>query len=98
MLNEVCVLMPGNVQEDFFWALIELSPLRSEKVVRALRDFLVLGYTRKEVCEKYNVSYGYFSVALKRVRHVNNIIYRLMHDCISEASCRDRKTNNIDMS
>ncbi|EOY9084418.1 PapB/FocB family fimbrial expression transcriptional regulator [Escherichia coli] len=45
------MLIPGRVTEDFFWLLIELSPLRSEKVIRALRDFLVLGYTRKEVCE-----------------------------------------------
>ncbi|EFB8334500.1 PapB/FocB family fimbrial expression transcriptional regulator [Escherichia coli] len=90
------MLIPGKVPEDFFWALIELSPLRSEKVVRALRDFLVLGYTRKEACEKYGVSYGYFSVALKRIRHVNNIIYQLMHSYISESSCKDRERNKSD--
>ena len=72
------MLIPGKVPEDFFWALIELSPLRSEKVVRALRDFLVLGYTRKEVCEKYSVSYGYFSVALKRIRHIDDIVCQLV--------------------
>ncbi len=80
------MLIPGKVSEDFFWTLVELSPLRSEKVVRALRDFLVQGYTRKEVCEKYGVSYGYFSVALKRIRHVNNIICQLMHSYILESS------------
>ena len=72
------MLIPGKVPEDFFWALIELSPLRSEKVVRALRDFLVLGYVRKEVCEKYGVSYGYFSVALKRIRHTDDIVCQLV--------------------
>ncbi|EFH5765124.1 transcriptional regulator [Escherichia coli] len=89
--------MPGKVPEDFFWALMELSPLRSEKVIRALKDFLVFGYTRKEVCERYGVSYGYFSVALKRTRHVNNIIYQLMHSYISESSCKDRERNKSDM-
>lgn len=72
------MLIPGKVPEDFFWALIELSPLRSEKVVRALRDFLVMGYTRKEACERYSVSYGYFSVALKRIRHIDDIVCQLV--------------------
>ncbi|ENH2643559.1 transcriptional regulator [Escherichia coli] len=90
------MLIPGKVPEDFFLALMELSPLRSEKVIRALKDFLVFGYTRKEVCERYDVSYGYFSVALKRTRHVNNIVYRLMHSYISEPSCKDRERNKSD--
>lgn len=46
------VLIPGKVDERRFWLLIELSPFRSEKIVRALRDFLVMGYNRKEVCVK----------------------------------------------
>ncbi|EHC4980548.1 transcriptional regulator [Escherichia coli] len=77
----VKVLIPGRVTEDFFWLLIELSPLRSEKVIRALRDFLVLGYTRKEVCERYKVSYGYFSLAFKRIRYIEDIICRAIQCC-----------------
>ncbi len=72
------MLTPGKVPEELFWLLMELSPLRSEKVICALKDFLVLGYTRKEVCEKYKVSYGYLSLALKRVCHVDNITCQLM--------------------
>ncbi len=72
------MLIPGKVPERLFWVLMELSPLRSEKVIRALKDFLVLGYTRKEVCEKYEVSYGYFSVALKRIRHVDDVVCQLV--------------------
>ncbi|EKY5157510.1 transcriptional regulator [Escherichia coli] len=87
------MLIPGKVPEEFFWTLIELSPLRSEKVIRALRDFLVLGYTRKEACERYDVSYCYFSVALKRIRHVNEIICQLIHGYISESSCWSIKNN-----
>lgn len=67
-------LIPGEISESHFWLLIELSPIRSEKVVRALMDFLVLGYTRGEACEKYKVSLSYFSVSLKRLTHVNNIV------------------------
>ncbi|HAV8844519.1 TPA: transcriptional regulator, partial [Escherichia coli] len=36
-------------------------------------DFLVLGYTRKEVCEKYHLSGGNFSVALRRIMHVDGV-------------------------
>ena len=41
------VLIPGKVDERRFWLLIELSPFRSEKIVRALRDFLVYGIQPK---------------------------------------------------
>ncbi|ENA5974120.1 transcriptional regulator [Escherichia albertii] len=70
--------MPGEVPEDFFWLLIELSPFRSEKIICALRDFLVLGYTRREVCEKHNISYSYFSLAFKRLRHVNEVVCQII--------------------
>ncbi|HFO4494039.1 TPA: PapB/FocB family fimbrial expression transcriptional regulator [Escherichia coli] len=72
------MLIPGKVPEESFWLLMELSPLRSEKVIRALKDFLVLGYTRKEVCEKYEVSYGYLSLALKRTRHIDDVVCQLV--------------------
>ncbi|HAX9584600.1 TPA: transcriptional regulator [Escherichia coli] len=66
-------LKAGEVSESLFWLLVELSSLRSEKTIRALNDFLVLGYTRKEVCEKYHLSGGNFSVALRRIMHVDGI-------------------------
>ncbi len=54
--------------------LIEISPLHSEKVICALHDFLVFGYTRREVCDKYNVSLSYFSIALGRISHVSHVV------------------------
>ncbi|MCI3086820.1 adhesin biosynthesis transcription regulatory family protein [Escherichia coli] len=66
-------LKAGEVSESLFWLLVELSSLRSEKTIRALDDFLVLGYTRKEVCDKYHLSGGNFSVALRRIMHVDGI-------------------------
>lgn len=74
------VLTPGKVSESLFWLLVELSPLRSEKVILALKGFLVLGYTRREVCDEYKVSYGYFSVALRRIRHVSDVIGELVRN------------------
>lgn len=66
-------LKPGEVSEFLFWLLIELSSLRSEKAIRALSDFLILGYTRREVCEKYHLSGSHFSVALRQLMRVNDL-------------------------
>ncbi|WP_077768938.1 PapB/FocB family fimbrial expression transcriptional regulator [Escherichia coli] len=45
---------------------------------------MVSGYTRREVCDKYNVSLSYFSIALGRISHVNHVVSSL-------ASYYDRK-------
>ncbi|HAW2654372.1 TPA: transcriptional regulator [Escherichia coli] len=66
-------LVPGQVHEIHFQLLMEISPVYSDKVILALNDFLVLGYTRKEVCEKYHLSGGNFSVALRRIMHVDGV-------------------------
>ncbi|EEW6222731.1 transcriptional regulator [Escherichia coli] len=70
-------LKAGEVSESLFWLLVELSSLRSEKTILALNDFLVLGYTRKEVCDKYHLSGGNFSVALRRIMYVDGIARRV---------------------
>ncbi|EOT6108852.1 PapB/FocB family fimbrial expression transcriptional regulator, partial [Escherichia coli] len=40
-------LIPGKMPEDFFEILIELSAIHSQKIINALRDYLVSGDTRK---------------------------------------------------
>ena len=58
------ILMSGQVPEYQFWLLAEISPVHSEKVINALRDYLVMGYNRMEACGRHGVSPGYFSGAL----------------------------------
>lgn len=70
-------LLPGNISENQFWLLVEISSVHSEKVINALRDFLVFNSSRKEACERYNVSLGYFSGALERFQRINMIVSRL---------------------
>ncbi|EFB2788107.1 MULTISPECIES: adhesin biosynthesis transcription regulatory family protein [Escherichia] len=79
-------LSPGKMSESQFWLLAEISPVHSEKVINALRDFLVLGYTRKEACERHEVSQGYFSGALGRFQRTHLTVNRLVPFYISEAS------------
>ncbi|EIL6232712.1 adhesin biosynthesis transcription regulatory family protein [Salmonella enterica] len=80
-----CALLPGKMSENHFWLLAEISPVHSEKVINALKDFLVLGYTRKESCERHSVSQGYFSGALARFQRVSQTVNRLVPFYISEA-------------
>ncbi len=69
--------MPGEMPEEQFWLLVEISPIHSERMIQALRDFLVMGYSRKEICERYNISPGYFSGALRRFQHVHLTVIQL---------------------
>ncbi|MGC7990688.1 adhesin biosynthesis transcription regulatory family protein [Salmonella enterica] len=71
-------LMQAELSEEHFWMLAEISPFHSEKVIYALRDFLVLGYTRREACERHGVSPSYFSVSLGRMSHVNRVVFSLI--------------------
>lgn len=74
-----CALSPGTVSERQFWLLVEISPIHSKKVIDALRDFLVMGYNRREACERHEVSQGYFSGALRRFHHIHQTVNKLVH-------------------
>ena len=74
-----------DVTDGALTLLAEISPVHSEKVLNALRDFLVLGYTRREACERHEVSQGYFSGALGRIQRTHQAVNRLVPFYISEA-------------
>ncbi len=87
MNSEVClhlvkersgILLPGEVSERHFWLLIEISGMHSEKVINALREHLVMGYTRREACEQHGVSQGYLSGALVRIQHLSQTVNNLL--------------------
>lgn len=71
------VLMPGEVPEEQFWLLIEISSIHSERNIHALKDYLVSGYSRKAVCERYGVNNGYFSTSLGRLHRINQMAWKL---------------------
>lgn len=58
----------GTVNKDMFFILIDISSVRSEKVINALTDFFVYGYSRNKVCERYSVNPGYLSVKIKELQ------------------------------
>lgn len=79
-------LLPGKVDDIQFLLLIDISSIHSEKVIQALGDYLVYGYSRKEACVRHNVSLSYFSNSLKRLRKINQIVSFLVPYYINEKS------------
>lgn len=57
----------GMVNKHMLFILIDISSIRSEKVIKALTDFFVYGCSRNNVCEKYNVNPGYLSIKIKEL-------------------------------
>lgn len=72
---------PGVMTEGRFLLLIEISSIHSEKVIAALKEHLVLGYTRREVCERNNVSAGYLSLSLTKLLRIENAATSLSTHC-----------------
>ena len=76
---ELCrnALLPGSLADEQYFLLIRLSSIRCEKVVLAMRDYLVDGHSRKQICERYNMNNGYFSTTLNRIARINALVAHL---------------------
>ncbi|EFC4831820.1 TPA: PapB/FocB family fimbrial expression transcriptional regulator [Escherichia coli] len=70
-------LIPGKVKEKQFFILVEMSALRSERIICALREYLVHGENRVFLCEKYNVGNSHFSISLDRLQHLSFLASQL---------------------
>ncbi|MFZ5316488.1 adhesin biosynthesis transcription regulatory family protein [Enterobacter asburiae] len=71
------MLCPGHIDDEQFWLLISISSMHSDKIIQALRDFLVTGLSRKGACERYDVNSGYFSTCLNRLQRISYISAQL---------------------
>ncbi|EFH7299915.1 TPA: PapB/FocB family fimbrial expression transcriptional regulator [Escherichia coli] len=71
-------LVIGKVPEDIFWLLVEMSAIRSQNIIKALYDHLVLGDSRKVICERHNVNNGYVSTSLSRLERMNEMINEII--------------------
>lgn len=68
----------GGLSGEQFYLLVELSSIHSQKVILAMRDHLVLGDSRKVVCERYGVNAGYLSVCIGRLLRVEKSVSKLV--------------------
>ncbi|HFW1342225.1 TPA: PapB/FocB family fimbrial expression transcriptional regulator, partial [Salmonella enterica subsp. enterica serovar Virchow] len=67
-------LSPGQVSDEQFCMLIDISPVRSDKVINALKAYFVNGITRGVICEKYNVNPGYLSIKIREIQSLSRKI------------------------
>ncbi|ENV7121578.1 adhesin biosynthesis transcription regulatory family protein [Escherichia coli] len=71
------MLLPGSLSERQFLLLTKLSSIRSDRVILAMKNYLVDGHSRKHVCERYNINNSYFSTTLNRIFQINALAARL---------------------
>ncbi|EAN2945090.1 PapB/FocB family fimbrial expression transcriptional regulator [Citrobacter werkmanii] len=71
------ILSSRSMSADEFWCFIELTSIRSEKIIRALFDYFVSKQPRALCCERYGVSNGYFSACISRFEHVIQVVGQL---------------------
>jgi hypothetical protein len=67
-------LIKGMAHKEHFRLLVEVSNIRSAKVIFALEGYLVNGISIKNVCENYGVTSSYFNTALRRMQEISHCI------------------------
>ena len=69
------VVMPGEVNDNLFEGIINISSIRSEKVIMSLYEYFVLGFTRNEICSKNGINPGYLSIKIREFHD----LYKKIH-------------------
>ncbi|TKV10422.1 fimbrial protein [Citrobacter sp. TBCS-14] len=67
------------MSDDEFWCLIELTPIRSDNIIRALHDYFVLNHPRIHCCNEHGVNNGYFGACIGRFEHVIQVVNTLFN-------------------
>ncbi|CAD5739984.1 adhesin biosynthesis transcription regulatory family protein [Escherichia coli] len=70
-------LLPGTLSEEQFFLLTQLSSIRCDRVILAMKNYLVDGHSRRQVCERYCMNNGYFSTTMNRISRINALVARL---------------------
>ncbi len=76
--GKISQLEPGSVDQELFTLLINISSIRSGKVICALEGYFVHGIARKVICEKYNVNRGYLSLKIREVQSISASVYQVL--------------------
>ncbi|EHC4362127.1 hypothetical protein JTG84_004665, partial [Escherichia coli] len=72
-------LIPGKVDKNQFMLLIDVSLIRSHKVINALEDYYVNGKNRKEICVKHKINQGYLSLKIRKLQEVSFKVYNISY-------------------
>ncbi|ENA0611186.1 hypothetical protein ABFP30_002930 [Enterobacter bugandensis] len=80
MLNDnyyLARLEKGEVHLKHFILLIEISSIRSEKIINALKDYYVKGEDKVFVCQKHMVGLGYLSLKIKELQLLSKKVFEI---------------------
>ena len=77
-------LVPGAVSHELFSLLSDISSIHSERILMALRIFLVEGKTRQEACELSGISQSCFSTKLRQLQVLSCTVARMYSWYVSE--------------
>lgn len=72
--NKENTLSPGQVSNEQFRMLIDISSVRSDKVINALQAYFVNGIARNTICEEYHVNPGYLSIKIREIQSLSRKI------------------------
>ena len=80
-------LIRGMIHKEHFRLLVEVSNIRSAKIIYALEGYLVNGMTIKNVCDKYGVTTSYFNTALRRMQEISYCIACMVQYYSQKINC-----------
>ena len=75
--QSISYLNPGEVSEKHFRLLMDISSIRGEKIICALRAFFVEGKTRREIYSIYNINQGNLSRKIEELQELSQSIMAL---------------------
>lgn len=74
-------LYPGQVSATYFRLLTRMYAIHSKRIYQALESYLVYGTTRQAACEQSGATMSYFSVKLKELQRIHQVVVELFKKC-----------------
>ncbi|MBJ9325130.1 hypothetical protein I5501_23310 [Citrobacter freundii] len=70
-------LNAGEISEQHFQLLMDISSIRGKKISRALKEYFVKGKSRTEACRSCNTDPGNFSRKVEEIQMLSNKIINI---------------------
>lgn len=81
------VLIPGRVDQKYFFSLVEICDITNPRMVSALEQVLVFGKTRREACGEFSVAASYFSIKVRQLQSVSTLLQGMFPCASSQGGC-----------
>lgn len=81
------VLIPGRVDQKYFFSLVEICDITNPRMVSALEQVLVFGKTRREACGEFSVAASNFSIKVRQLQSVSTLLQGMFPCASSQGGC-----------